>query len=410
MRLAIEAPHHSRSILLTGPGIVRAIPETVEGLCGHGAAHVRTTVVTGPGFADRPWSAEVRAALRSLPCRYVVQAGVTTPHSVLGLARTLRAHDPDVVIAIGGGSVIDAAKAARVLSLRGVDNAPDVVDFCARAISDTGDPRPALIAVPTTPGTGAEVTPYATIWNEASRRKLSLSGHGLVPHVAVLDPDLLVGSLPAQWAAAALDTLCQGAEAAWSIRSTPSSITSGVAAVQLVGRVLDRIGDGPPDRVDRQCLQLAGHYSGRAIAEAPTSSCHALSYPLTMWFDLPHGHACGVSLGRMLCYNAAVTNDCVDPRGAAHVRTVVRQIAQGLLNSHEPVGEADVEHTARSAAARVERLLAACHLARLSDLPLTPGHLAVEAATYPRLYDNPRRLDIATLTAIVGQPSMTEEP
>ena len=74
-------------------------------------------------------------------------------------------------------------------------------------------------------------------------------------------------------------------------------------------------------------MLLAGHYSGRAIAIAGTTLCHALSYPLTLRYGLPHGHACGVTLGRVIEYNAAVeVSDCADPRGAKRVRQAVSTV------------------------------------------------------------------------------------
>jgi hypothetical protein len=116
-----------------------------------------------------------------------------------------------------------------------------------------------------------------------------------------------------------------------------------------------------------------------------------------------------VSLGRMLRYNAGVTAaDCGDPRGPAHTRATLDRIAQCML-PHPPEGTRSARPAVPRAADRVERLLAECHLARLEDLAVPPDRWAAEAATYPRLHDNPRRLDVAALTAIISAPSASEE-
>src|SRR4051794_27514487 len=119
MRVSSVVRPYSRPVVLTGPGISRLVPETVAQLCRKSVPEVRATVVTGPGFDTRTWSAGVFAALRPPRPAPVVHAGRTTPASVAELIQALRANHGDVVVAIGGGTVIDAAKAAVALSGRG---------------------------------------------------------------------------------------------------------------------------------------------------------------------------------------------------------------------------------------------------------------------------------------------------
>jgi len=256
------------------------------------------------------------------------------------------------------------------------------------------------LAVPTTPGTGAEVTPFATIWDTGNGRKLSLTGEVVRPRCCVLDPDLLAGLDRTVLAHAALDTMCQGAEAAWSVHSTETSIAHGLAAVGLAGGVLDRIAQLRLRTVDKLAMLLAGHHSGQAITLAQTSSCHAISYPLTLRLGLAHGHACGVSLPRLMRYNAAVTAaNCVDPRGPDHVGRVIDRIREALGES-----------TVARAAARIEDFLGACGLAHFDDLPVAADDIATEALSYPRCSDNPRQLTVATLSRLLGTPVESEEP
>jgi alcohol dehydrogenase class IV len=324
----------------------------------------------------------------SLSPIWLTQNGALRPSGVAGLARQLRECAADAVVAIGGGTVLDAAKAAAYLSgVAGLD-AATVVAACTGQFCPPPARMP-LVAVPTTPGTGAEVTPFATVWQPERNRKLSLSGPGVAPSGAILDPDLLRSLSGSQLAAGLLDTLCQGAEAAWSVRSTPESESYGLAAVGLAGSVLDSLGTERPGDTARLTLQLAGNLSGHAIMRAATSSCHALSYPLTLRAGLAHGHACGVTFGRMLRYNAGVTDaDCADPRGPGRVRDMVDRIAGALGEA----GPGDAER-------RVEGFMRRAGLATLDEVPCSPGLLARDALAYPRMADNPRALTIDSLTS-----------
>ncbi|EFL30524.1 conserved hypothetical protein [Streptomyces viridochromogenes DSM 40736] len=359
----------------------------------------RVAQVVGPGFAGRPWAPRLTDALRPLDPTVVVHDGPTTPDSVAALARQLRAIRADVAVAIGGGTVMDAAKAAAALADGGPPDADRVRQACAAGPA-AGDTPPAVrvVAVPTTAGTGAEATPFATLWDLKHRRKLSLTGPRVRPSAAVLAPELLAGLGRRALATGILDALCQGAEASWSIRSTPESIRWGTSAVTLAAEALDQVQDDAPDAAARLALQRAAHHSGRAIALAQTSSCHAISYPLTLRLGLAHGHACGVTLGRLLRYNHAVpAGDCADPRGTGHVRRVLDALAA-------PLGG-----TPARAALRVERFITACGLTPYDALDVDHRSLAAEAVTYPRCHDNPRRLDRESLGRLLGERSEMEE-
>ncbi|MEV4342293.1 phosphonoacetaldehyde reductase [Streptomyces sp. NPDC049590] len=368
-------------------------------LAGRNRRARRVAQVVGPGFAGRLWSSRLAETLSSLDPTVVVHEGPTTPESVARLARQLHAMRADAVVAIGGGTVIDAAKAAAALAHGGPPDADQVRRACAAGPASAGLAVPSrVVAVPTTAGTGAEATPFATLWDTRHERKLSLSGPAVRPCAAVLDPELLVGLSRRDLATGVLDALCQGAEASWSVRSTAESIRWGTSAVTLVAQVVDQVRDGTLDHAARGRLQRAAHHSGRAIALAQTSSCHAISYPLTLRHGLAHGHACGVTLGRLLRYNHAVLpDDCADPRGTGQVRRVIDGLAS-------PLGG-----TPARAAARVERFITACGLATYDELAVDHRRVAAEAVTYPRCHDNPRQLNRQSLGRLLGERSEMEE-
>ena len=191
------------------------------------ARGLRVLLVVGPGFRIRPWSDRITRGFRHMDTRIAVQGAMPTPESVARLAGEAQAHHADVVVAVGGGSVLDGAKAAAVVSTATAVTPALVREYCAAAPPDLGLP---VITVPTTPGTGAEATPFATIWDCDQGRKLSLRGAAVRPVAAILDPELLVSLPTAQLMSSVLDTMAQGLEAAWSIRSDSRSEALGEAA------------------------------------------------------------------------------------------------------------------------------------------------------------------------------------
>jgi alcohol dehydrogenase class IV len=348
---------------IVGPGARAALPDVLAGFSVEGVL-----LVVGKGSSQRPWRAELEALLGCFEVSVHEHAGsAPTEASVAAVVDAACRTRAEVIVAVGGGSVLDVAKAGSAyLSQR---------DPHAR-----GPLR--VVAVPTTPGTGAEVTPFATVWDFKRTRKKSITGPGVVPAVAIVDPELTLTLTPEQAVAFAMDALTQGAEATWSSQSTVESAAHGTTAVALVAEACDAVLARPTDVGPRIALSLAGLYSGRAIAISETTACHAISYPLTLRYDIPHAHACSLTLGPMLSYNARTTaTDCSDPRGVAHVHAAVRKVVHALG-----------VHDADAACARVERLRSLAGLRGLGDYSFDAGTLATDAIGYERLAHNPRRL------------------
>jgi alcohol dehydrogenase class IV len=352
-----------------------------------GAGPARALLVVGGGFARRPWRSRVLEGLAGTSLEVAVHDGAPTPGSVVALAAHARRYRPGVIIGVGGGSVIDAAKCAAILAQTPALDTGAVRRLCADGAGGQGLP---VIAIPTTPGTGAEATPFATIWDTGRGRKLSLRGAALLPAAAILDPDLLAGLPGAQLASCMLDTLAQGMEAAWSAAGDDTASAFGQAALAELRGPLGA-GPRPPGAAERRALILAGHYSGRAIAIAGTTLCHALSYPLTLRYGLAHGHACGLTLGRVLAYNRAVSGgDCADPRGPARVR----QVTDACLAAVGAAGPAELSR-------RVAGFLAAAGLPASTDFGAATGSIVADALSYDRAGNNPRRPDPGVLVRLL---------
>lgn len=355
----------------------------VEPLVPGAGRRLRLLLVVSTGFRRRPWRDRVLSALPAAGLEVAVHDGLPSPYSVAALASAVLRVQPHVIVAVGGGGVLDSAKCAAALAGR-PGAAPLVEADQVRLACTSGLDGPAvpLVAVPTTPGTGAEVTPQATIWDRAYGRKLSLRGPAVLPAAVLLDPSLLAGLPAAPLVSGVLDTLAQATEAMWSVQASPGTESLGAAALRHCAGALRRI----PDRLDphdRDALLLAGHLSGQAIATAGTTLCHALSYPLTLRYGLTHGHACGLTLGRVLEFNASVTAaDCADPRGPERVRAAIATALQAL-------GAADLPEVL----GLIRTLMAAGGLEWAVDLRADAAALAADALSYDRAGNNPRRPD-----------------
>lgn len=221
--------------------------------------------------------------------------------SVVADARALlKGSKYDTVIAIGGGSVIDTAKSAAILA----DHDGQINDYLSgkKTISRKGIP---LIAVPTTAGTGSEVTPWATVWDFQQEKKYSLSSPHMYPSKAIVDPVLTL-TLPSRLTAmCGIDALCHAFEAYWAIGSQPVSELFAQEAIRLIIRNLPKAFSRPNDVGARSNMALGSLLAGFAFSNTRTTAIHSISYPLTIKFKIPHGFACGIALIPLLRYNAA---------------------------------------------------------------------------------------------------------
>lgn len=202
----------------------------------------------------------------------------------------------DAVVAIGGGSVIDSAKS--IVLARGLDSNESLEGQLAAGAEITRPSDLHLIAIPTTAGSGSEVTPFATIWNLEASRKASISGPGLQPRVAIVDSSLLQSLKSDDLLYPALDAVSHAIESLWSRRSTSDSALCAATSLSALSLAL---GSCVSDTPDLKRLSLGSVYAGLAIADSRTALAHAISYPLTLKFQVPHGLACSFTLNAIHC-------------------------------------------------------------------------------------------------------------
>jgi alcohol dehydrogenase class IV len=251
----------------------------------------KALVVTGRGFAKRyGFDVRIREELAKLGVRAVFFSEVEPNPSIQTADRCAKValeEGVDFFVAFGGGSVIDAAKAANVVySLGG--SAGDYL--WPRSVDE--ELRP-LVAIPTTHGTGSEVTKYSVLMDER-KMKVAISGRGVFPSIAVLDPEVLRYLPRDQSASTGLDALSHAIEAYFSGKSSPFSDVFALEAARIIFRKLPCAVEGFLDC--REWMLYASMLAGIAINFTGTNIGHGLGYPLTTTLNLPHGFASAIIL------------------------------------------------------------------------------------------------------------------
>jgi len=199
----------------------------------------------------------------------------------------------ELVVALGGGSAIDSGK---ILALAQGETARVDANLDGRPAVDALP----LIAVPTTAGTGSEVTRWATLWDRAAGRKHSVAGPALSPELALVDPLLMVSAPAGVTLAAGLDALSHALESLWNVNANPLSAAYGVAAARQVLASLPPLMADLTDVDLREAMAQASLFAGLAFGNTKTALAHSISYPITLQRGLPHGIACSFSLPRVL--------------------------------------------------------------------------------------------------------------
>jgi alcohol dehydrogenase class IV len=258
-------------MVVTDPGVVRAglLEPVLQGLRGSGLA-VSCFADVEP---DPPVDVVLRAAAQARACK------------------------ADCIVGFGGGSSLDAAKLAAVLV--GGDMRLEEI----YGVDKVRGQRLPLALVPTTAGTGSEVTPIAIV-TTGEGMKQGVVSPVLLPDVALLDADLTLGLPRAVTAATGIDAMVHAIEAYTSKRlKNPVSDSLAREALRLLSRNILRVCETPSDRAARQDMLLGACMAGMAFANAPVAAVHALAYPVGARFHVPHGLSNSLVLGPVLRFN-----------------------------------------------------------------------------------------------------------
>lgn len=217
-----------------------------------------------------------------------------------GMALAL-AERRDAVVAFGGGSAIDAGKAIAVLAANGGDPL-DYLEVIGRGKALSRGSLP-FIALPSTAGTGSEVTRNAVLADPAARVKASLRSPHMLPKAAIVDPELLAGAPPAVIASSGLDALSQNIEPYLSNRANPLSDVLAREGMRRSASALRRVFDGQGSAADREDLALASLCGGLCLANSGLGAVHGFAAPVGGMFAAPHGAVCAALLGPVLEVN-----------------------------------------------------------------------------------------------------------
>jgi alcohol dehydrogenase len=334
----------------------------------------RPLFVTDPGLVAIGLVAPVLEALSANGCEPVLfdQVREDPPEAtVLAAVEQAVAEDVDGVIAVGGGSSMDVAKVVAVL-LKSEQSLADIY-----GVDQVSGERLPLILVPTTAGTGSEVTPVAVI-TTGETTKAGVSSRRLLPDVAVLDADLTLGLPPAITAMTGIDAMVHAIEAYTSRhRKNPISDNLARQALGLLGaNIRTAVRDGG-NREAREKMLLGAMLAGQAFANAPVAAVHALAYPLGGHYHIPHGLSNSLVLPSVLRFNMTAAEALY-----AELAPIVsgRRGADALVASLEAI-IADTGLPATLSAANVPE----------ADLPM----LAEEAMLQQRLLvNNPRDVEL----------------
>lgn len=301
-----------------------------------------------------------------------------------------RAAGCDLVLGLGGGSALDAAKAIAALATQ----PGDVLDY----LEVIGGGRPLAapplpcVAVPTTAGTGSEVTRNAVLGSPAQGVKVSLRSPLMLPRAAVIDPELTLSLPPSATATTGLDALAQLIEPFVAVKRQP--LTDAVCRTGLarVAWALRKACGDPTDRAAREAMSLASLCGGIALANAGLGAVHGFAGPIGGMFPAPHGAVCGILLAGVIEANIGAARHAGDADTLARYAEIARLLT------------ADAAAPPDAAAAWVRTLVAELAIPPLSAYGMTRADIpavVAKARQASSMKGNPARLEDAVLTAIL---------
>ncbi len=367
--------------IIFGKGTLRLIGESARRL---GATKV--FLVSDEGVAKAGWVEKAAASLREARLDYVVWTGVTPnpkDYEVAEGAAAYQASRCDVIVALGGGSAIDAAKAVAILATNG----GKIHDY--EGVDKVERPLPPLVCAATTAGAGAETTQFTIIVDTKRKVKMTIGSKSLVPDIAIIDPLVLSTKDAVLTANTGMDALTHAIEAYVSVAATP---ITDVFALRAIGMIASSLRASVASRTNEEAktsMAMASLMAGIAFSNAILGAVHAMAHPLGGLLDLPHGEVNAILLPHVMRFNLIA---CVERYA---------QIARAL-------GEETTGLSAREAAERaikaVEQLRADIGIReRLSEIGLREEHipsLSAAAVQDVCLITNPRDASAEDIAAI----------
>ncbi|WP_333860898.1 iron-containing alcohol dehydrogenase [Clostridium sp.] len=266
----------------------------------------KVLVVTGKHSSKKTGALDkVSDSLKRSGLEYVIFNKVESDPSVntvrLGV-ETAKEENIDVILALGGGSALDAAKAISMVFANG----GDILDYEKGTPQMEGIP---IVAVPTTAGTGSEVTKYSIITDTERKIKMLIGSDFLIPKIAILDPKLTKMMPPGITAATGMDAFTHAVEAYISKAAQPMSDVYAIKAIELIAGNLIKAVFKEDDMKARGKMMLGQMYAGLAFSNASVALVHAMSRPLGAYYKVPHGLANALLLPEVMKFNRAACSE-----------------------------------------------------------------------------------------------------
>jgi alcohol dehydrogenase class IV len=310
--------------VLVGAGAVGEIGPQLGRLGARRVLLVTDPYLAGTGLAARV-AHEIDGAGIPTSTFAGVQPDPTEQNVTDGLAQ-YRLHGADALVALGGGSPIDCAKAIGLLTA----NPPPLSRYMGRhKVPQRGAP---VIAVPTTAGTGSEVTKVAVITDSAREVKMMMLDRHLVPAAALVDYELTLSMPKALTAAVGVDTLTHGIEAYVSLQASPLTDPLALQCIRLCGEHLERAWNEPAHRAAREGMMFAATLGGMAFSNSSVALVHGMSRPIGALFHVPHGISNAMLLPTVTRFSAGAA--------VARYATIARTLGwAGASDRDEPAVE-----------------------------------------------------------------------
>ncbi|CAB3391320.1 iron-containing alcohol dehydrogenase [Kyrpidia spormannii] len=346
----------------------------------------RAMVVTDPGVVEAGWTKKVTQCLDAVDVPWSLWSALTpNPKDVeidSGVQQYLQEHC-DCLVAIGGGSVIDAAKAIGAVVVHGTR----IHEF--EGTDRVGHPLPPLVAIPTTAGTGADVSQFAVIVDTSRRSKMVMISKSFIPDICLSDPTTLMTKSAELTAYTGIDALTHAIEAYVSRAATPLTDGYALRAIRLVATSLRQSVASRSNSGAKESMMMASLQAGIAFSNAVLGAVHAMSHAIGGMLDLPHGLINGVLLPYVTEFNLLACPD--------RFRDVAETFGERIDHAH-PMEAAEKSIRA------IQRLCTDIGIpSRLRDLEIPKeliGEYSSRAVQDPCLATNPRDMSHTDLLAL----------
>ncbi len=282
--------------IVFGEGSLKRLPELSKKLGGK-----KAYIISGPHLNKIGMVARCTEALGAegiLSDSFTETEGNPSTDTVRKAAEGFVKSGADFIVAFGGGSPLDVAKAVAVV----VSNGGDITEY--EGVGKVKKKTVDMIAIPTTAGTGSEVTAFAVITDHSRDYKLTVGSEYIIPKYAILDPELIY-SVPEKTAAACgVDALVHALEAYLSLAASPFSDMVALRALELIGKNICPYVANRSNKEAAYAMLLGSLFAGIAFSHARLGNVHAMSHPVSAYFDVPHGVANAILLPTVVEFNA----------------------------------------------------------------------------------------------------------